>query len=652
MKDRLATTVAAIRETLFPPDPGMLRLFTALRATLGALLTLLLVVLLSTVVPTPAADRLLGFIIALFAGATVRDPRRRAQAITMALVPVVAIPASTAAALLLHHELMKDAVVPAIIFAATYGAARGPRWGTLGLIALIAYIVGLVTELPPSTLPVRCIVICLAAADAALLRLVLLPEHPAAELRRLLHDARRGIIRLLAGIDAALANGAWRLGGRHALQRALDNLATTILMVQVRLPALAETPPGLGLHMLETELVVERLVRTALQDLGRPGERGALRQTVATLQAALTTDREPPPLPEQSGGLAGALGLLARVLREHPVGPAPAPLPAQPPSAGLSPAIQSAIAATLAIIGGELISPTRWYWAAFAAFITFQGTRSRGESIAKVMQFMAGTLAGVVGGVFAAVLLSGHTGLTLTLIVVAVFLAFQAAQAAYGMMVFWITIILGLLFGMLGYFAPELLLLRLKETAVGAGCGVLVASAIMVRPTYAVADAAMAALLRAIRRTVDAAAQSLLDGTPDPNLPSALIELQSRFMDLRTAVRPELQGLGATRHAGLRQRLVLLEGCQAWTRELGRICLDTPKPDDPALVQTARATAARIDARLADLARGSLDDPVPGDPELSVGLAQGDLDSPPVRLLIRIEAALSRLARQSVIRSA
>ena len=65
------------------------------------------------------------------------------------------------------------------------------------------------------------------------------------------------------------------------------------------------------------------------------------------------------------------------------------------------------------------------------------------------------------------------------------FLAFQANGVAYGVMVFWITIILGLLFGMIGYFAPEFLLLRLKETAAGAICGVLVASFVLVRREFA-----------------------------------------------------------------------------------------------------------------------------------------------------------------------
>src|SRR6185437_1269662 len=125
------------------------------------------------------------------------------------------------------------------------------------------------------------------------------------------------------------------------------------------------------------------------------------------------------------------------------------------PSTGLRQAIQGGIATAFAVVAGELVSPQRWYWAAFAAFAMFQGTRSRGESIAKEIQFLIGTLAGVFAGVLIAAALNGHELLTMAAIVGALFLAWQAFPAAYGVMVFWITIILGLMFGMLGYFPTE-----------------------------------------------------------------------------------------------------------------------------------------------------------------------------------------------------
>ena len=187
------------------------------------------------------------------------------------------------------------------------------------------------------------------------------------------------------------------------------------------------------------------------------------------------------PSVQSTATLGGALALLAHVMREAPQqGPAPA---AAPPPASAAPGIAFGRAdrgcQRAGDRAGDLVSPNRWYWAAFAAFVMFQGTRSRGESIVKGTQFIIGTLAGVVFGMLVATLLSGHEILTMAAIVVAVFLAFQANVAAYGAMVFWLTVILGLLFGMLGFFPPELLLLRLKEAAVGAACGAVVASLVL-----------------------------------------------------------------------------------------------------------------------------------------------------------------------------
>src|SRR5262249_27122975 len=155
-----------------------------------------------------------------------------------------------------------------------------------------------------------------------------------------------------------------------------------------------------------------------------------------------------------------------------------------------------------------------------------------GESIAKGVEFMIGTVSGVVIGAAAATLLSGHDALTLLAIIGAVFLAFQANGATYGVMTFWITIILGLLFGMIGYFAPEFLLLRLKETAAGAVCGVLVASFVLVRREYAATHDAAIAFLRALQQSVDSAARTLLEGERDAALAGYILTAEQRFHDL------------------------------------------------------------------------------------------------------------------------
>ncbi len=635
-------------DALFPPDPGALRLRAAFAATLAGVLTFFLVMALGTVVAIPVTDRILGFAIALFIAANLRDATPRQRLITIALAPFAAFVATTLAAFLVTRPLAAAMVVPPLMFVVASAAARGPRYALLGIVALIAYFVGLVTRQPPPTLPIRLLVLLLAAGDAALIRGLLLRDRPEAELIRLRHAIRAGIAGMLARIAAALAAGHWTAPASAALRRDIDRFGEAVMLAQARVAAIAAELPGketIWLHLLELELATERVARVALEDLGAPADRAPLLAAVEAVQHG--TD---PPRPGGSGPLATALALLDRVLRTPPRAAAPAAAPPPPPAApGLRPAVQTAIAAAVAIAGGELVSPNRWYWAAFAAFVMFQGTRSRAESIAKGVQFMLGTLAGVVVGTLVATVLSGHEILTMAAIVVAVFLAFQANVAAYGTMVFWITIILGLLFGMLGYFTPDLLLLRLQEAAVGAACGALVASLVLVRREHAATQDATAAFLRALGVLVDSAGHGLLGGPPEPHLAARILAAEQRFHELAAIARSEQRAPAAGRNETLRRRMLLLQACEQWARELGQISLRDIRIEDPALMRSARETIARIETTLPDmidrLANPSAAPPIAEAPAADwTPNPQSALSERAVRLLLRIDAALVHLA--------
>jgi uncharacterized membrane protein YccC len=632
-------------DLLFPPDPGALRLLAAVRATLAAVLTFFLVMLLGTVAAVPVSDRILGFAIALFITANVRDATPRARLITIAIAPFVAFATTSLAALLLEQKFLAAAVVPPMMFAIAYGAARSPRYASLGIVGLIAYFVGLVTQQPPDTLPLRFVVLVLAAGDAALIRCVLLPERPQAELERLRRAIRAGMDRVLSRIGAAVEAGAWTDTARTALRRETYRLGDIVMMAQARIAALGTQLPEQGsrwLHLLTIELATERSARFALRSLGAPSDRAEL---LTTLQAVRNGSTVPPQ--QSTAPLASALGLLAHVLSEAPQA-APPPAAAPPPTTtapGLRPSIQTAIAAALAIISGELVSPSRWYWAAFAAYVMFQGTRSRGESIAKGVQFMIGTVAGVVIGALAATLLSGHTLLTVVAIIIAVFLAFQANLAAYGVMIFWITIILGLLFGMLGYFAPEFLLLRLQETAAGAMCGLIVASFVLVRREYAATYDATIAFLRALGQSVDSAARVLLDHVPEPELSARVLATEQRFRDLSAIAQSEQSSHPLSRNEALRRRVLLLEACEQWARELGQLCLQRIELRDAAMMRSVRETVTRIDASLTSLINALANQPMAGSTEREPAeslapFTQHDPRELAVRLLLRIDAAL------------
>ncbi|MBN8903512.1 MAG: zinc ribbon domain-containing protein, partial [Rhodospirillales bacterium] len=209
-------------------------------------------------------------------------------------------------------------------------------------------------------------VTAIAGASVVLVRGVLLPERPAQELARLRRAIDAELDQVLDAIAAALPTG-WTEARKQALANAVYRLSDTVLLAQLRVATLAPQVPDqahLWLHLLTITLGVERMGRSAVQDPGRAEEREALAGAVAALRR-----RAPlPPVPETPFG--SSLVLLDHLLRDppHPIAAPPAaPLPPAP--ASLRAAIQTAIAGGLASIGGELVSPNRWYWAAFAAFV-------------------------------------------------------------------------------------------------------------------------------------------------------------------------------------------------------------------------------------------------------------------------------------------
>ena len=279
----------------------------------------------------------------------------------------------------------------------------------------------------------------------------------------------------------------------------------------------------------------------------------------------------------------------------------------------------------------------------------FQGTRSRGELLIKGTQFIIGTFAGVVFGMLLATLLSGHETLTIGAIVAAVFLAFQANVAVYGAMVFWLTVILGLLFGMLGFFAPGLLLLRLKEAAVGAACGAAVASLVLVRRERVAADDAMRAFLLALGQSVDSAAHGLLDGRPAPDLAAHILVAEQCFRDLSAIAQSERVGLARAHDEALRRRMLLLEGCELWARELGQICLQSARLQDPAVVRLVSETVARIDAAIPALI-ARMASPRHDEPAEVAEQSLADNLPRAVRLLLRIDSALAHVVLRNTQR--
>ena len=201
-------------------------------------------------------------------------------------------------------------------------------------------------------------------------------------------------------------------------------------------------------------------------------------------------------------------------------------------------AVQVGVATSLAIVGGELISPSRWYWAVIAAFVVFAGTSSRGDVLTRGRDRVIGTVGGVVAGMALAFVVDGAVVPTLVLLLVCLFLAIYTVRISPGLLAFWITALLALLYGLIGQFSVETLVLRIEETAIGATLGMLAGFLILPTGTREAFGTALDEVVDATYAVLDAAVDRIL-GRPVAVAPVELArDLDAALGVLRQRAHP------------------------------------------------------------------------------------------------------------------
>jgi uncharacterized membrane protein YccC len=200
-------------------------------------------------------------------------------------------------------------------------------------------------------------------------------------------------------------------------------------------------------------------------------------------------------------------------------------------------AVQVGVATSLAIVGGELISPSRWYWAVIAAFVVFAGTSSRGDVLTRGRDRVIGTVGGVVAGMALAFVVDGAVVPTL-LLHVCLFLAIYTVRISPGLLAFWITALLALLYGLIGQFSVETLVLRIEETAIGAALGILAGFLILPTGTREAFGTALDEVVAATYAVLDASVDRVL-GRPVAVAPVELArDLDAALGVLRKRAHP------------------------------------------------------------------------------------------------------------------
>ncbi|MGB8255375.1 MAG: FUSC family protein, partial [Pseudonocardiaceae bacterium] len=438
----------------------------------------------------------------------------------------------------------------------------------------------------------------------------------------------------------------------------------------------------LALRIFDAELTVERLVAAAEQLVCSehpvaPDERAALVTSLARLRDGLGVTEVPDVLAGRgcdspSRRLATAIHRASLAMcdagsREAPElaaievpGSSDEPDDDADGEAGLRPstrqAIQVGMATSLAIVAGEFISPSRWYWAVITAFIVFTNTTSRGEILSRGWQRIVGTLAGVVAGVGVAVAVGGNTVASLVTLFCCVFLGFYVLRVSQGLFMFWLTAVLALLYGLLGRFSIDVLVLRLEETAAGAVIGIAVAFLVLPSSTRGTVSGHVAEFLSGLDELLDAAVRDLVGGAEDggQRLLDQARRLDQTLLTLRTAARPLTTGLaGLSGRGRFRRMMRTLAACDRYARGLVRLATQAAEVPEPArLALTRAADAVRANVRALRALLGQPPEP-PDRVELmdtaelldtAEDLAPDGEHAAAVRFLRRLDSAVTGLA--------
>ncbi|QLJ06283.1 FUSC family protein [Streptomyces sp. NEAU-sy36] len=327
-------------------------------------------------------------------------------------------------------------------------------------------------------------------------------------------------------------------------------------------------------------------------------------------------------------------------------------------------AVQIAVGSSLAILGGELLSSQRWYWAVLTCWIVFINTASTGEILVKGYRRLVGTVLGVVAGIGLAGLVGHHTWTAFALVLLFVFAMFYTAPLSYTLMSFFVTAALGLLYTLLNTYSAAVLVLRIEETALGAACGVIAAAVVLPIHTNRRTNELLVEVLDRLAEVTRAAVDQLSGGTGGDLVEQAR-ELDQALADLRSATQPLTHPITPmrTRRNTARYVVALLETCAYHGRSLAATAELLPTHPAIAADPRLRGAGARIVRNIETIAAHVADPRSGGEIETGSSIASmlepGTLRTPRygrvtdrvLRHLQRMDEAVSGLARPLGLRS-
>ncbi len=609
----------------------------AARGTLSVLLTTLAALAVGHFTGVSPVAFAQGITFSLMAPFLMREPTRRQRQRTLLVLLLPAAAITVATALLHGHGPAGDSAFLVLVFACFLLHPRSPRMIGIGLVAVVAAYVGLYLELPPSTLPLQLVSLVASAPIVAFACFVVLPMNPAGVLRRTVEAVQARAAAVLRSAREVAERGDESGPALQHLRRDLARLNEATLAADDQLALMQpEGSAALRAGLIELELATARLIEA--MRIERPGPRHAMRLRLHARRMRRGHRYVMPPALLEPGSLLAqlvelghivhGLGVAARALRPARETAAGASLPPGPLAWRM--ATRVTLAAGLAMAGGMALSPQRWFWAVMTVYVVFLNARSRGDTVYRGVQRLGGTLLGIVSGLALATGLAGDTAWQTVALLLAIFGMYYFFLVSYTVGIFCVTVMLGLLYGMLGAPLESLLILRLEETAIGTVAALLVA--VFVLPTRT-RDQVMRSgrnVLGALAAAVRASREAMA-GEAGAAPTEAMRRVDRQVADLRLALAPLTVGRTWLRRSPLERPVPALLDCVHWAWVLAAAS-QRPAPD-------AVAQAMRVEVRLSELAGVAATAlPVDAAAATSPGEAKAALD--------RLEASVALLAER------
>ena len=559
----IAVAFSRVAGRLLVADPGLVRLHTALRVALACLLSGIACVAWTAGHHQPITLAALGVLFSMIAPLFVRDARRSAWFVTLLYLYLCGCANFAAAAALSRYPLAGDAGFLPVMFAGMLCQACGPRALGCAMIGVVTFYLGLYLH-PSAAQAAQAIALSVVGpVMVALVGRLIVPMRAERTLCLAVHTVTLRAERVLAATRSVQTPSI-------ATAARVSELNEAALALEEHL-ALLNPPDAATLR----ERLVELEVAAGQNTFGSASEAvGAdpLRHAIERLKQAARPRRVSQTLPTASGKKS-TFGWIDEIRTKL----------------AWLPAARATTAALLAMVIGHSLSPERWFWAVITTFVVFLGTRSRADTVYRGAQRLAGTLAGALASMLLATALHGQPLLIVVAMVMCVFGWAYYILNAYAPGVFFITVLVGLVYGQLGFAMGPLVELRIEEVMVG--CIVSFAVAILMMPLAATrhVEARIAAVLAALRQVVRLATQPGAQ-QPDATAASAAVRTLDRsWHDLRVALRPLQTQRVFVWNPGVELATGSMLSCLHWARVLSR-------PDETALVPEQVGEAAANDA--------------------------------------------------------